>query len=261
MKFIFFLLLAANIAFFLWEVRSEHSDDGIRHMALNLPDSTERIKLLSEVPASSIGQPSSPPEQLLPAPAPMTPAKAAKLKKALLLQPAPGVTITALAPDQAAATPPPVQIPGCWLLGPYAEELNARIAQEDVARKVQQTVLVNRSAGVADGYWLLYPRAANIEAGRDNRRMLLDKGIHDLWLFDRGELAGYISLGLYQTREGVEQAQKKYFERNIATEIRAREASVHGYWIEIPWPGGRNQLESVLGGMDKAGGSVSLHPC
>jgi len=258
MRSIFFLLLTANIAFYLWEVRSEHSDDGIRHLALNLPESTERIELLSEVPVSYIDQPPSPAEPPFPVPVPMAPVKGAK-QKASLLQPAPGVTIATLTPNRVAASP--VQAPGCWLLGPYVTELNARIAQEDIARKVQQTVLVNRSSGVVDGYWLLYPRAANIEAGRDNRRMLLEKGIHDLWLFDRGELAGYISLGLYQTQEGVEQAQKKYFERNIATEIRPREAAVHGYWIEIPWQGGRGQLESVLGAFDRAGGSVSLRPC
>jgi hypothetical protein len=251
MKSIFFLLLLANVAFYAWEMRSEHSDDGVRHMALSLPDSTERIKLLSEVPATYAPLPVEP---SFPVSVPAAPMKGGK-HKALPQQPVPGIATAISASNR------PAPSPACWLLGPYATELNAHIAQEEVARKVQRTALVNRSAGVADGYWLLYPRAENIEAGRDNRRMLLEKGIRDLWLFDRGELAGYISLGLYQTQAGVEQAQKKYFERNIATEIRPREAAVHAYWLEIPWQGGRNQLESVLGAIDKAGGAVSLHPC
>jgi hypothetical protein len=261
MKFTFFLLLLANIAFYLWEARLEHGDGELKHIALNLPDTTERINLLSEVPPVFVDQlQTAAASPLVKTDAAVTPAKNQSQK--LSVQPLPsGVTINTLSPNPYAL--PPVN-PGCWLLGPFVTELNARIAQENVAGKVQQTSLVNRSAGVAEGYWLLYPRAESIDAGRDNRRMLLDKGIHDLWLFDRGELAGYISLGLYQTRLEAEQAQKKYFERNVATEIRPRETSVQGYWIEISWQGGRNQLESVLGNPGKeTDGSrpVSLYPC
>ncbi|QFY41316.1 hypothetical protein F6R98_00690 [Candidatus Methylospira mobilis] len=255
MRVIFFILLTANIAFYVWEVRSQHSEDGVRHIALDLPNATEHIKLLSEVPPPQAEQPPLPAEQLMPAPAPITPAKGAKLKISLQQ---PTQAVIAAANVQPA---PPVHAPGCWLVGPFVTDMNARIAQEGIARKVPQTTLVNRSVGVADGYWLLYPRAANIEAGRDNRRLLQEKGIRDLWLFDRGELAGYISLGLFQTKEGVEDAQKKYFERNIATEIRPRETAIQGYWIEIPWQGGRSQLETVLGAFDKSGVSVSLRPC
>jgi hypothetical protein len=256
MKYIFFLLLTVNIAFYAWSARSEY--DSIMRLALNLPEGTERIKLLSEAPPDEINHPPSP-VALLPAAVPAAPVKGAK-QKASTQPSVPGATLETAAPHSD-APPPPDRAQGCWLLGPYAAELSAQAAQEEIARKVQQTALVNRSADIVDGYWLLYPRADNIEAGRDNRRMLQEKGIHDLWLFDRGELAGYISLGLYQTQAGVEEAQKKYFERNIATEIRPRAASVHGYWIEIPWQGERNQLESALGTFDKSGGSVSLRPC
>jgi len=256
MRIIFFLLLTANIAFYSWEVRSQRSEDDVRHIELALPNGSEQIRLLSEVPPPRTEQPPPQAEQLMPAPAPITPTKGAK-QKIPLQQPAPAVVAAA----NAQPVPTPAHAPGCWLVGPFASDMNARIAQEGIARKVPQTTLVNRSLGVADGYWLLYPRAANIEAGRDNRRLLQEKGIHDLWLFDRGELAGYISLGLYQTKEGVEAAQKKYFERNIATEIRPRETAIQGYWIEISWQGGRSQLESVLGAFDKAAGPVSLRPC
>lgn len=259
MKFIFFLLLLANIAFYMWEARLEHSDDDIKRVALNLPDTTERISLLSEVPPVFVDQLQTTAVSPLAAPA----VSAKNQNQKALIQPLPSsVTINTLSPPNLHAMPP--GNPGCWLLGPYVTELNARIAQESVARKVQQTALVNRSAGVAEGYWLLYPRAESIDAGRDNRRMLLDKGIHDLWLFDRGELAGYISLGLFQTLREAELAQKKYFERNITTEIRSREASVQGYWVEISWQGGRNQLESLLGNPGKQSDGnrpVSLYPC
>jgi hypothetical protein len=103
-----------------------------------------------------------------------------------------------------------------------------------------------------------------MDTAKSNRKMLLEKGVTDLWLFDKGPLQGAISLGLFKTRNRAEQAQKKFTELGIITEVVPRQVRSEAYWVRIPWNRPALELEEILQSADAKGATgvpPALVPC
>lgn len=227
MKYLFYLLLLGNIVFYLWESGHRPHDD-VDRIELKLPDGTEPIKLLNEVPAPAkkpSGSPASPRDTIEAAPTP---------------QP----------PQVAVVAPPPVKPvtdPHCRLIGPFADGDTARSALEQLQSRLDGLGVVSRTDATVEGYWVLYPKAENIYAARANRKMLSDKGIRDLWLFDKGELEGSISLGVFKTQDRAEDLQRELRAKNIEVEIKPRLTRTESYWLQLSWPKTDDDLRQTLG--------------
>ena len=85
-----------------------------------------------------------------------------------------------------------------------------------------------------------------MEAAKAKRQMLQDQGIRDFWLFNRGELQGAISLGLFNARDKAEVAQKQFMGKNVLSEIVPRMVQMDAYWVKIPWIRPKLDLEEIV---------------
>jgi len=229
MKYVFYILILANVVFFLWETNiiGQGGGTAASYRELRLPHTVERIALLSER--------SAPPE-----------------KNTGVALADPSVTQAAPEPSEG-ETPEPVQqadVPapesGCFQWGPVADEARAREVLNLVKAQSDQAALVRKPSDLTDGWWVLFPKAHDLEAAKSNRKMLLEKGVTDLWLFDKGPLQGAISLGLFKTRARAEQAQKKFTEQGVITEVVPRLVQSEAYWVRIPWTRPVPELEAML---------------
>lgn len=231
MKYLFFFLMLVNIAFYLWETGAGRERSSFDTVEIKLPDDTERIVLIGELPAV----PRRSPDPL---------AKG----EAVLEQPSLVATTPARSRStQASPSPTPrPPDPFCYRLGPYRSDGQARGAKDLLQEQVGEAEVVAGFAETPDGFWVLYPKAESVEAARFNRTMLMSKGIKELWVFDKGELAGAISLGLYQTREKAELAQKRYFAQNLNVEIVPRMNRSHALWVKLHWEGEPEELKDMI---------------
>lgn len=113
-----------------------------------------------------------------------------------------------IAPMDAPSVPMLATVPNCFQWGPVTDETRARGILEQVKVRSNEASLVKKPSALTDGWWVLFPKAHDMDTANSNRKMLLEKGVTDLWLFDKGPLQGAISLGLFKTRVRAEQAQK-----------------------------------------------------
>jgi hypothetical protein len=228
MKYLFYLLLLGNIVFYLWESgRQPHAD--MERIELKLPDTGEPIRLLKELPAP-IKKPS----------ASTAPPEVAEISPPPPAEPPPVELVS----------PPPVKPtvdPQCRLIGPFGDSDSAHNSLDQLQSRLDGLTVVSRTDATVEGYWVLYPRAENIYAARANRKMLSDKGIRDLWLFDKGELEGSISLGVFKTRDRAETMQQQLKTKDIEVEIKPRLTRAESFWLQLSWNGSETELRHALG--------------
>lgn len=224
MKYLVYLLVLGNVVFFLWETgfrEGRNSDDSYQELAM--PSGLERIALLSEA-AGNAGSA-----------APVAVAEAG---------PAVQVPLTETPPP--AETRPPEKPVDCFAIGPSQTKEEAEGFLELLKSHAPKAAVETRLGDVPDRWWVLFPKAVSPEAGRDNRRMLAEKGVVDTWLFDKGPLQGAISLGLFKTKEEAEAARKSFMDKNIMAEVVPRMVRGKVYWLKIPWHRPGLEFEEIV---------------
>jgi hypothetical protein len=124
---------------------------------------------------------------------------------------------------------------GCFEIGPIQEREKADYYLSLLTPNASEAHVVIRSGDIADGWWVIYPKASTREAALANRQMLLNNGITETWLFDKGPLEGSISLGLYPTQAEAQVAHQGLMEKGITTKLAPRLVRGDVFWLKIPW--------------------------
>ena len=73
-------------------------------------------------------------------------------------------------------------------VGPSQDKAEAENFLSLLKSHAPKAMVEPKPGDVPDGYWVIFPKAVSIAAGKENRKMLADKGILDTWLFDKGPL-------------------------------------------------------------------------
>ena len=135
----------------------------------------------------------------------------------------------------------------CLRLGPFEQQVAATAAEAQLTatgHQTRQQVTVERSQS---GYWVLIP-----PGDEDPDFVIVNlelAGIQDLWRFDKGELAGAISLGLYSDSKQAMERQSELEARGFQAEIRPRQVEKPGYWIETRYADGDEAAAAALEGL------------
>ncbi len=224
MKYFVYLLILANVVFFLWETGFREREGDGTHQELAIPSGLERIVLSNEVVAPDTAEPEPGDADLQAAETDMS--------------------------TNGEETPPPEAKPpvasDCFLIGPEADKAKAEELKGLIKTHAPDVSTEAKPGEVPDGWWILFPKAASLEAARENRRMLVEKGVVDMWVFEKGSLQWAISLGLYSSREKAEAARKQFSDKNIVAEVAPRLVRGEVYWLRIPWHRPALELEEVI---------------
>lgn len=163
-------------------------------------------------------------------------------------QPPPPASVAADIPHVSASSAGnrPAAALNCYRIGSFGDAEAARVAQEQVAGQMPSASILAIPEESVEGYWLLYPKARDLDAARHNRAMLQQKGVKDVWLIDKGEMQGAISLGLFNTREEAEAYRLKLLAQNVQSQIQVRMARHERYWVQFQWQGGQQKLDEAL---------------
>lgn len=124
---------------------------------------------------------------------------------------------------------------GCFEIGPIQDRETADSYLSLLASTATDARVVIRSGDVPDGWWVIYPKASTREAALANRQMLLNNGIYETWLFDKGPMEGAISLGIYPTQAEAQVAQQNLVEKGIGVKLVPRLVRGDVFWLKIPW--------------------------
>ena len=100
------------------------------------------------------------------------------------------------------------------------------ITGQVLARR-QETVDVTR------GYFVLTPRLASVEAARELRAELEQRGVRDIAVLLSEPNRGQLSLGLFSTREAAESRRESLAALLVEAEIEPRKVSTPQYWLDV----------------------------
>ncbi len=248
MRWLFLLLLAANLLFFSWNWFRNGEYQELRDPALASVSKRKSLFLLSELqPTEKQGSP----------------------KELDHPQPEPDTTVPAVPePDRRTIPPPEASPPSepsitqptgtiieeerglCFVLGPFG---SSNAVQEVLKRATNSPAIVEKrwsSPEQRPGYWVHIPPAGSSNEARNIVRILNQAGISDLQLITSGEMRNAISLGIFSTMENARKRQSKVAQQGFDVTINEVKIRKRRYWLALRGSGGRllskRQLEKLV---------------
>ncbi len=113
----------------------------------------------------------------------------------------------------------PVQ---CFEIGPFAGEKSYQNAIKLLSNVNGEIKTITREEQIAGHYMVYYPAAETQAQSKANLQMLEDRGYHDLWLLEKGEDQGRISLGVFDTEEGALAMKNRMLAQGLKVEVKIR---------------------------------------
>lgn len=192
MRWIFFLLLVANLVYFGWELDRETTIQRKQASALlAIPATAQQLQLINEMP--------SPPAPRTVEPAPEVVIDTI-VASAEMADPA---MVTELPEIQADVTAANIPVYSCYRYGPILDEEPATNLQNwFVQRNFVATIQAREEPG-KQMYWVYLAPQQSRENAMALLKEMQSKGLDDFRLINRGDLQNAISLGLFSSREAV----------------------------------------------------------
>ena len=267
MRWLFLLLLAANIIFFSWNWFKENSGDSSQQgpafsskgkslvllRELN-PSPTPAAKPATEDKPVHAPAETTPPEEQQPADSRQVASKPA------IATPAPEESAPALhSPPQPAAQERGL----CYVLGPFTSSTEI---QGVITRAATTSAVVERrwsSPQQKPGYWVHIPPTATGGEARNTMQRLESAGISDMQLITSGEMKHAISLGIFSTLERAQKRQMEVEKQGIDAAINEVRIRKRQYWLALRDNKGnrlpRVMLDNLIKGTREA--KVERRPC
>ncbi len=223
---LFYLLLAANLIVWLWEVSGRH-----RPYRDTMPeqDTLERLVLLGEAPGTPV-----PPDKVVePSSTISTDSNVREPAKA-----------AGILPDGDRC---------CRCVGPFETMAEAGFFAHQLHQLGIDVEIQTSMDAFPVAYWLMYPAAGDPARARENLRRLRALGFTDLWLFERGPWRGAISLGLYAQLSRAEAVAGQLRTQSVEVTVLPRYREITLFWVRLrsePFPGWLAGLHAGLEGRD-----------
>lgn len=231
MKILFFLLALANVALFMWEYRQGAFSTAQETPAGNIAGYQEPIVLLSELNSNTeIADQTDKTATIA--------RNDAAGKEEMAAKPLEKESVTEKSTEAAAPvlqTPMPVATPidsgikdggqigssaiDCYEAGPFANNNVYQIWEKRLNGFIKG---IDRDEQIVTDYLVYYPASETLDESKANMQMLKDKGVNDLYMINKGEEQGQISLGVYKKEERAILMKNELLAKGINAEIKAR---------------------------------------
>lgn len=222
MRYLFFLVLLANVIFYFWHWRSEALKP-ISESASVASDYEHQIYLLTEV-QPEVQQAKSPSE---------LPSASEKAHRKIM----------------------------CYEVGPFENKQEILDWDKQNPIRAENIVFHFKDVEVVDGYLLYYPAPATLALAEDNVAILEAKGVKDLWLFRFGDMKGAISLGFYDTAQQAIHAQEALEKIGVDAKIKKHVMVKKHIFVQISWKPEGHAIKELLADFQAKYPDKSLLKC
>ncbi len=240
MKFIFLIVLLANISFFLWEYNSPY----LYSTLSNKTRSKQKLKtifLLNEVAISAENNTSLPVSQLKPVlPEQLNARKGAKKTEAGELH-LPEHQEQLLLPKQTF----------CYEIGPFKDEESMNQWLTLNKNTISHFLQIEKNSPINPRYLVYSPATGNFEQSKKNITLFQKMGVDEFWMFRKGELEveGAISFGLFSKENRALDLQNKLSKKGLETKILHTEMTKTLLYLQIYTE--KERLKSIFNANNK----------
>jgi hypothetical protein len=233
MKWLFFILLLANLGMFIL-IYPQQAEKKVEN---SLPDVGE-LYLYHEIAEfksdqAGVESTSATDEETVDADQePQATAEQAKSRQEDLPvtpQTAPKPELSTAVAETAAE--PEVTAPICRTVGFLESRSDAEIVSVSLRALGLKPDLQSETSNQQAGIWVLIPPQASRRDAIDIAERLERDGVSDLWRFTSGELVHAISLGLFRNQERAEARKKEIADLGYAAIVKPRYRQLTKYWL------------------------------
>jgi hypothetical protein len=239
MKWLFSILLIANLGIFIWLFPQQN---GAASQGLQPPDVGE-LRLVDEPevkpldnetgnlagaePLESIAE-----AEHLGSTLPDEPAESPQLPP--MVEPEEPGRVNSTLP---AESPEPSSSPICASVGAFAKRSQAELLSVRLLAEGVKTDITAEASNEQAGFWVLIPPQPDRQAAIKIAEELEAAGVADLWRFTSGNLAHAISLGLFRDEERAQTRRDKIAALGFDTVVRPRYRERTLYWLNYQFSG------------------------
>ncbi len=207
MKWVVYLILLANVLFFSTRMRDlEPPPPAAIPMALPLTDHATRLQLLSEISHAEL-----------------------RVRQAPVERPSDMPTNIDATPEEAIR---------CHRLGPIGADRQVTRLQNWLEERGMTVKLHTDEHRELTRYWIYFPPRKTRADAVALVTTLRGKGLRDLLVVPRGDMANAVSLGVYSHRTSVDRRVKQLKRRGYKPEVTPRYRTVKASWMDISFAAG-----------------------
>lgn len=150
----------------------------------------------------------------------------------------------------------------CYLLGPYADEIDARHAgaRAQALGLKGRTIFTDIPSGEPEEYWVYIPPRPSREAAVRVLKEMQTRGF-DSFVITRGELAEGVSLGVFRNQDSAIKLADRVREVNKAVTVKQVTKTRKEYWLEMSDQQDLNESLRVRVQADDKSASWQLSEC
>jgi cell division protein FtsN len=244
MKWLFSILLIANIGILIWSYPQNRHDGQERQALEQIGD----LRLINEPPtdqAAMVGKDAGKPES--PSPESVTEnttppddltahteiAEKPLLEEMPAQQPQP--------PEAEKAVPEAVAVakqkPQCETIGVFEKRTQAELLSVQLRALGLKPDIASETTNEQAGFWVLIPPQSSRDQAIGIAHKLEAAGVEDLWRFTSGNLAHAISLGLFRDEERALARRNKIAALGFNPEVTPRYRESTQYWLRFQYTG------------------------
>ncbi len=234
MRLVFWFFLLLNLTFFYWQYSQPQKAEPPLLQTEALPSGVERLVLLRErgLGMAKQTQASVVPNIPQPAMAQSAPEPPAPTGEKVSQEVAPAL-IPLKAEVLPEPEPPPPIVMACFTLGPFKDEADAgRMYKALLALDVRAEQRLSERR-VLKGYWVYLPPLKSYADARRKVQVLQEKGLDDMYIMGKGEVANAISLGLFSRKSTATERFNQVRRIDPATMMKPRHRVIKEKWLEL----------------------------
>jgi cell division protein FtsN len=239
MKWLFYILLVANLGMFIW-LFPQQEGNAARGLQ---PADVGQLRLVGEPAGGATGATQDGPPEIMPLP-PVTDTVAADASEPGQPAESPQLPAVVEAEEPAlveeAPPPEPPESPSepiCASVGAFDKRSQAELLSVRLLAQGVKTEIASESTNEQAGFWVLIPPQRDRETAVEIAKQLEAAGVDDLWRFTSGKLAHAISLGLFRDEERAKARRDKITAMGFESEVQPRYREQTNYWLNYQYTG------------------------
>lgn len=126
----------------------------------------------------------------------------------------------------------------CRQLGPFSEKKHAEDIASGLAAYRLPTKIITTTKRDIKGYWAILPAPATRQEANDLVEKLRDKGVVDVRRFVVGDLENSISLGMFSSEDNAKKRARSIEELGFVAVVTPNAEETVYYWLEYMQPEG-----------------------
>ncbi len=237
MKWLFSILLIANLGMFIWLFPQHNGQSSERSSHENVG----QLWLVGERERAPAAEASGPGGRLAESPAQGEPAAQPSTVSEATVE-SPRIPVDEPPPlvasgDKAAELSPIEPATQCGDVGYFDKRSQAELLSVKMLAQGVKTEIASEQSNEQAGYWVLIPPQQDREDAVEIAKQLDAAGVADIWRFTSGELAHAISLGLFRDEERAIARRDQIAGMGFNTEVRPRYREKTQYWLSYKYTG------------------------